>query len=80
MQSKYSHGTQLFFIAYTTSSCIGISHGTGRHHHDLPIEGVQNAKHAWYFCYLFYSISMICSKMSIGFLLLRISIRKLHTW
>ncbi|EUC41376.1 hypothetical protein COCMIDRAFT_106331 [Bipolaris oryzae ATCC 44560] len=70
----------LFFIAYTTSSCIGISHGTGRHHHDLPIEGVQNAKHAWYFCYLFYSTSMICSKMSIGFLLLRISIRKLHTW
>ncbi|EUC27626.1 hypothetical protein COCCADRAFT_111214 [Bipolaris zeicola 26-R-13] len=70
----------LFFVAYTTSSCIGISHGTGRHHHDLPIEGVQNAKHAWYFCYLFYSTSMICSKMSIGFLLLRISIRKLHTW
>ncbi|EMD89543.1 hypothetical protein COCC4DRAFT_124963 [Bipolaris maydis ATCC 48331] len=70
----------LFFIAYTTSSCIGISHGTGRHHYDLPIEGVQDAKHAWYFCYLFYSISMICSKMSIGFLLLRISIRKLHTW
>ncbi|USP82283.1 hypothetical protein yc1106_09557 [Curvularia clavata] len=70
----------LFFIAYTTSSCIGIKYGTGHHHRDLPIEGVQNAKHAWYFCYLFYSWSMICSKMSIGFLLLRISVRKLHTW
>ncbi|KAI4912251.1 uncharacterized protein J4E92_010102 [Alternaria infectoria] len=70
----------LFFISYTTSSCIGIHYGTGKHHRDLPIEGVQNAKHAWYFCYLFYSISMICSKLSIGFLLLRISIRKLHTW
>ncbi|KAG9189862.1 hypothetical protein G6011_06730 [Alternaria panax] len=70
----------LFFIAYTTSSCIGVHYGTGRHHDDLSIEGVQNAKHAWYFCYLFYSVSMICSKLSIGFLLLRISIRKLHTW
>ncbi|KAH6878469.1 hypothetical protein J4E91_010496 [Alternaria rosae] len=70
----------LFFISYTTSSCIGIHYGTGHHHHDLPIESVQNAKHAWYFCYLFYSVSMICSKLSIGFLLLRISIRKLHTW
>ncbi|CAN9121039.1 unnamed protein product [Alternaria alternata] len=27
-----------------------------------------------------YSVAMICAKISIGFLLLRISIRKIHTW
>ncbi|KAI1509026.1 hypothetical protein PtrSN002B_005377 [Pyrenophora tritici-repentis] len=70
----------LFFMSYTTSSTIGIHYGTGQHHKDLSIENVQKAKHAWYFCYLFYAVSMICSKLSIGFLLLRISIRKLHTW
>ncbi|CAE7208356.1 hypothetical protein PTNB73_07608 [Pyrenophora teres f. teres] len=70
----------VFFMAYTTSSTVGIHYGTGHHHKDLLIENVQKAKHAWYFCYLFYAISMICSKLSIGFLLLRISIRRLHTW
>ncbi|CAN9212379.1 hypothetical protein CC77DRAFT_560505 [Alternaria alternata] len=70
----------LFFISYSTSSCIGIHYGTGRHHHDLSTDGIQKARHAWYFCYLFYSVAMICAKISIGFLLLRISIRKIHTW
>ncbi|KAI8937961.1 hypothetical protein NX059_005643 [Plenodomus lindquistii] len=70
----------MFYIGYTTSSTIGIHYGTGRHHRDLSEHGIRTAKHCWYFCYLFYSISMICSKLSIGFLLLRISIRRLHTY
>lgn len=71
---------QIFFFGYVTSSNIGIHYGTGRHYYDLEIENLEKAKHCWYFCYLFYSVAMICSKMSIGFLLLRISVRKLHTY
>ncbi|KAH7402831.1 hypothetical protein BKA66DRAFT_564726 [Pyrenochaeta sp. MPI-SDFR-AT-0127] len=70
----------LFFIAYITSSNVGVRYGTGRHDHDLSIAGIEHARHCWFLCYLFYSVSMICSKLSIGFLLLRISIKKIHTW
>ncbi|KAF1958983.1 hypothetical protein CC80DRAFT_441815 [Byssothecium circinans] len=70
----------LFFIAYCTSSNIGVHYGTGRHYTDLSIENFSRARHAWYFCYLFYCSSMICSKISIGCFLLRIAIRKVHTW
>ncbi|KAL7779615.1 hypothetical protein CFE70_009120 [Pyrenophora teres f. teres 0-1] len=37
----------VFFMAYTTSSTVGIHYGTGHHHKDLLIENVQKAKHAW---------------------------------
>ncbi|KAF1947356.1 hypothetical protein EJ02DRAFT_140905 [Clathrospora elynae] len=70
----------LFFVGYTTSSCIGVHYGTGRHRIDLAPENYEKGRHAWFFCYLFFSVSMICSKMSIGYLLLRISIRRIHTW
>ncbi|KAL6712378.1 hypothetical protein ACN47E_000255 [Coniothyrium glycines] len=70
----------IFFTAYAISSSIGVHYGTGHHHRDLPIENIEKAKHCWWFCYLFYAVSMICSKLSIGYLLLRISIRKLHTY
>jgi hypothetical protein len=71
---------QLFFVLYTISSNIGTHYGTGRHHRDLDIEEVENARHCWWFCYLFYTWSMIFSKLSIGWLLLRISIRRIHSW
>lgn len=38
------------------------------------------ATQCWFFCYLFYSVCMIASKMSIGFFLLRITVRKIHIW
>jgi hypothetical protein len=34
----------------------------------------------WFFCYLFYAACMIASKMSIGFFLLRITVKKIHIW
>lgn len=73
------HG-QLFFIAYSTSSIIGVKYGTGKHHHDLSIENVYAARHCWWYCYLFYCCSTILSKISIGCFLLRIAVRKLHTY
>jgi hypothetical protein len=67
-------------IFYITSSIVGIQYGTGRHHRDLPVENVERARHCWWFCYIFYSWAMIFAKLSIGFLLLRISHRRIHTW
>jgi hypothetical protein len=67
-------------IFYIVSSNIGVTYGTGRHHEDLSAEQVEKARHCWWFCYIFYSWSMIFAKLSIGFLLLRISIKRIHTW
>ena len=65
---------------YIASSLVGVHYGTGRHHRDLTKENIEIARHCWWFCYIFYSWSMICAKMSIGFLLLRISFKRIHTW
>jgi len=67
-------------LFYIISSNIGIHHGTGRHHRDLSKENIERARHCWWFCYIFYSWAMIFAKLSIGYLLLRISIKRIHTW
>lgn len=71
---------QLFFIAYAASSTIGAYYGTGRHHRDLEQWQIETARNCWFYCYLFYCWSMILSKISIGFFLLRISVKRIHTW
>ncbi|KAJ4984802.1 hypothetical protein SVAN01_09675 [Stagonosporopsis vannaccii] len=70
----------IFFIGYGVSSTIGAYYGTGRHHRDLEDWQVEKARKCWFYCYLFYCCSMILSKISIGCFLLRISVRRLHTW
>ncbi|CAO2657227.1 Nn.00g033530.m01.CDS01 [Neocucurbitaria sp. VM-36] len=70
----------LFFLMYIISSNIGVHYGTGRHNYDLSVQNYEKARKCWYFCYLFFALSMACSKLSIGFLLLRISVKKMHTW
>ncbi|OHE94191.1 hypothetical protein CORC01_10529 [Colletotrichum orchidophilum] len=69
-----------FFICYSTSSILGVHYGTGRHFADIEDDQIPKALECWWFCYLFYSLSMIVSKMSIAFFLLRITTRKLHSW
>ncbi|KAF4783300.1 hypothetical protein HER10_EVM0008434 [Colletotrichum scovillei] len=69
-----------FFICYSTFSILGVHYGTGRHFADIEDDHITKALECWWFCYLFYSLSMIVSKMSIGFFLLRITTRRLHSW
>ncbi|KAF2877162.1 hypothetical protein BDV95DRAFT_481101 [Massariosphaeria phaeospora] len=69
----------LFFVAYCSSSISGVRHGTGRHHSDLSQENIHKAKQSWWLCYLFYCVSMISSKVSIGCFLLRIAVKRIHT-
>ncbi|KAL5114970.1 hypothetical protein ACEQ8H_007143 [Pleosporales sp. CAS-2024a] len=70
----------MFMIFYIISSNLGVRYGTGRHHYDLTKENIDRARHCWWFCYIFYSWAMIFTKISIGYLLLRISFKRLHTW
>ncbi|KAF3035053.1 hypothetical protein E8E11_003338 [Didymella keratinophila] len=73
-------GATFFFLGYGISSNIGAHYGTGRHHDDLESWQVDKARKCWFYCYLFYCCSMILSKISIGCFLLRISVKRIHTW
>ncbi|KAF1914072.1 hypothetical protein BDU57DRAFT_541439 [Ampelomyces quisqualis] len=70
----------LSMIAYVVSSNIGVFYGTGRHHWDLSTEHIEKARHCWWFGSIFYTWAMVFAKLSIGFLLLRISVKPIHTW
>ncbi|KAH6954686.1 hypothetical protein DER45DRAFT_314566 [Fusarium avenaceum] len=70
----------VFFTTYATFSTIGVGFGTGRHHADLETYQIRTAMMSWWFCYLFYSLTMICCKLSIGYFLLRVSNNKLQRW
>ncbi|KAF2648590.1 hypothetical protein K491DRAFT_684585 [Lophiostoma macrostomum CBS 122681] len=70
----------LSFICYCSFSAVGVHYGTGHHSWDLTTENNQTAKKCWWFCFLFYAVTMISSKLSIGFFLLRITVKKIHTW
>ncbi|KAF2110338.1 hypothetical protein BDV96DRAFT_501034 [Lophiotrema nucula] len=68
------------FTCYCSFSIAGVHYGTGQHKTDLPVKNFQRGMNYWWYCYLFYCVSMITSKLSIGFFLLRIAVKKLHAW
>ncbi|KAH0427247.1 integral membrane protein [Colletotrichum camelliae] len=70
----------VFFICYSSFSIAGVHYGTGRHFKDLTEENIHMAMERWWYCYLFYALSMITSKMSIAYFLLRIATKKVHIW
>ncbi|SPO04704.1 related to integral membrane protein PTH11 [Cephalotrichum gorgonifer] len=70
----------VLFEIYCGVSTAGVYHGTGRHHADLEDYEIKNAMHFWWFCYLFYSTTMIASKLSIALFLLRLVVSKAHKW
>lgn len=79
MRPKTYH-SQMTFVTYCSFSMAGVHFGTGRHHKDLPNENVHKAMNYWWYCYLFYSVTMITSKLSIGWFLLRIAVKRIHSW
>ncbi|KAK8092001.1 hypothetical protein PG997_002362 [Apiospora hydei] len=68
------------FVLFTSSALTGVHYGTGRHHKDLAKLDIQEAMKYWWFCYIWYCITMIASKISIGIFLLRITVVKVHKW
>ncbi|KAF2476778.1 uncharacterized protein BDR25DRAFT_203703, partial [Lindgomyces ingoldianus] len=70
----------LSFISYCSFSIAGVHYGTGHHRADLLAKSDEIATKCWWFCFLFYCITMISSKVSIGFFLLRVTVKKIHAW
>ncbi|KAK1995614.1 hypothetical protein LX36DRAFT_581988 [Colletotrichum falcatum] len=69
-----------FFACYSSFSISGVHYGTGRHHADIPHDDIPKALERWWWCYLFYCLSMVVSKMSIAYFLMRITTQKVHKW
>ncbi|KAK2778795.1 hypothetical protein CKAH01_11569 [Colletotrichum kahawae] len=71
----------VFFALFVACALTGIHYGTGRHYWVLDAQGIfADAYQFWWFCYLWYCLSMISSKISIGWFLLRITVRKIDIW
>ncbi|KAK4160512.1 hypothetical protein QBC43DRAFT_113006 [Cladorrhinum sp. PSN259] len=70
----------LTFICYVAFSNTGVKYGTGQHREDLDPEDNRKALRGWFFCYIFYALTMILVKLSIGNFLLRVTVSRLHRW
>ncbi|KAH7020776.1 uncharacterized protein B0I36DRAFT_275155 [Microdochium trichocladiopsis] len=68
------------FTANTVTSVLGTVYGSGRHITDLVITDAMRAMMFWWACYPTFAITMIASKFSVGFFLLRITTQKVHRW
>ncbi|KAM0343927.1 hypothetical protein ACHAPU_007981 [Fusarium lateritium] len=68
------------FLLFCFSALMGVHYGTGRHRENLDPADFKEAMKYWWWCYLWYCITMIASKISIGYLLLRITNRRLDVW
>ncbi|TDZ16460.1 hypothetical protein Cob_v010796 [Colletotrichum orbiculare MAFF 240422] len=70
----------IFFALFVACALMGVRYGTGRHYWNLEEEDQVTAMMYWWYCYLWYCLSMIASKISIGYFLLRITVRKTDIW
>ncbi|KAF7527827.1 hypothetical protein G7054_g10347 [Neopestalotiopsis clavispora] len=66
------------FTLFVTCAITGVHYGTGRHHSDLSDDDFETAMKYWWLCYIWYCVSMITSKLSIGVFLLRITVQRIH--
>ncbi|KAM0254600.1 hypothetical protein ACHAQJ_006636 [Trichoderma viride] len=68
----------IMFILFVTSALVGVHYGTGRHYWNLTNDDISSAMKWWWFCYIWYCLSMIAAKLSVGYFLLRLMIRRLE--
>ncbi|KAK2007261.1 hypothetical protein LZ32DRAFT_632413 [Colletotrichum eremochloae] len=73
-------GLMLIYTVYLIIQIQGARYGTGRHRIDLSPEDNRNALLCWYICELLYIISTCLLKISVGYFLLRVSVRRAHIW
>ncbi|KAH7127280.1 hypothetical protein EDB81DRAFT_846200 [Dactylonectria macrodidyma] len=73
-------GALISFIILVICTLLGVHYGTGRHYWDLGDNGIEQAMKYWWLCYLWYCITTMACKISIGSFLLRISVRRVDIW
>ncbi|KAJ2986282.1 hypothetical protein NUW58_g5102 [Xylaria curta] len=66
------------FTLFVTSAITGIHYGTGRHYSDLKDADKEEAMKYWWLCYIWYCLTMITSKISIGVFLIRLTVSRIH--
>ncbi|KAH6980945.1 hypothetical protein BKA56DRAFT_550770 [Ilyonectria sp. MPI-CAGE-AT-0026] len=66
------------FTLFVIFTLVGVQHGTGHHRSDLSDADFEIGMKVWWFCYIWYIITMIMSKLSIGYFLIRITVKKIH--
>ncbi|KND93230.1 hypothetical protein TOPH_02471 [Tolypocladium ophioglossoides CBS 100239] len=69
-----------FFLVYIVVSNLSVHYGTGQHMANLDPENIKNALMYWWFCYLFFCLTMVSSKLSFALFLLRITTTRIHAW
>ncbi|KAH8671503.1 hypothetical protein BX600DRAFT_537877 [Xylariales sp. PMI_506] len=70
----------LSFILYVSSAITGVHYGTGQHTSNLSADQIFEAKKFWWLCYIWYSVTMTLSKLSIAIFLLRITVQRIHRY
>ncbi|GJC83155.1 hypothetical protein ColLi_05993 [Colletotrichum liriopes] len=80
VDDKLMIGLMLIFTVYLITQIQGVRYGTGRHRIDLSPEHNRDALMYWYICELLYIISTCLLKISVGYFLLRVSVRRTHIW
>ncbi|KAH7113058.1 hypothetical protein EDB81DRAFT_735044 [Dactylonectria macrodidyma] len=73
-------GGLVSFCLFVASSLLGVHFGAGRHILEILDDDRQHAIQCWWFCYLWYCLTMTATKVSIAHLLLRLVVRRLHSW
>ncbi|KAH7186231.1 uncharacterized protein B0J16DRAFT_267670 [Fusarium flagelliforme] len=68
------------FTLYSAFSIYGITQGTGQRHHNLETAQITRAMMSFWFGYIWYSLTMVACKLSIGLFLLQVVTRQLHRW
>lgn len=70
----------LFYLAYLITQLVGVSYGIGQHWYNLEETRRQTALMCWWLCEVFYAPTTTLLKVSVGFFLLRICVKKIQIW
>lgn len=68
----------IFFVFFCTFAIAGVHHGTGQHAVDLPQAEIPVGLKWWWACEPVYVLSNMALKLSIGVMLLRITVSRAH--
>ncbi|CAG7558806.1 unnamed protein product [Fusarium equiseti] len=68
------------FTLYSAFSIYGITQGTGQRHDNLETAQITRAMMCFWFGYIWYSLTMMACKLSIGLFLLQVVTCQLHRW
>ncbi|TVY89897.1 hypothetical protein LAWI1_G004152, partial [Lachnellula willkommii] len=68
----------ILFTSYAGCSFAAVTYGTGQHDIDVLPQDIPKALYYWYFNQLLYTTTLVCARLSIAILLLRICVKTVH--